>query len=162
MLGMAAPNQPEDATEDAQPGSGTASPTASPSARSTLYDADHQPPKVLRLRLVPWDVVCTVLALGALLLAVSMTPWLTRLFAFTDDLCLTEDCPPVPFGVNYYIYPLMWGGIGAAITAAVIGPFVSMLKGWYMSFWPFVSIAVLSLSSVAGRALAGFSGRYWH
>jgi hypothetical protein len=134
----------------------------SPSARSALYDVDYQPPKVLRLRLVRWDVVCTLLALGALLLVVSMTTWPTRLFAFTDNECLTEDCPPVPFGVNYYIYPLMWGGIGAAITAAVIGPFVSMLKGWYMSFWPFVSIGVLTLTSVTGYALTGFSERYWH
>ena len=54
------------------------------------------------------------------------------------------------------------GGIGAAITAAVIGPFVSMLRGWYMCFWPFVSIAVVTITSVGGYALVGFSERYWH
>lgn len=61
-----------------------------------------------------------------------------------------------------YIYPVMWGGIGAAIATAVIGPFVSMLKGWYMSFWPIISIAVITVTSIAGYAIAGFSERYWH
>lgn len=60
------------------------------------------------------------------------------------------------------IYPVMWGGIGAAIATAVIGPFVSMLKGWYMSFWPIISIAVITVTSIAGYAIAGFSERYWH
>ncbi len=46
------------------------------------------------------------------------------------------------------------GGIGAAIATAVIGPFVSMLKGWYMSFWPIISIAVITVTSIAGYAIA--------
>ncbi|OSC41348.1 hypothetical protein B8W66_09255 [Mycobacterium decipiens] len=93
---------------------------------------------------------------------VTMTSWPAQLFAFTENVCPPDDCPPVPFGINYYIYPVVWGGIGAAIAAAVIGPFVSMLKGWYMSFWPIISIAVITLTSVAGYAMTGFSERYWH
>ena len=54
----------------------------------------------------------------------------------------------------------MWGGIGAAVTAAVIGPFVSMLKGWYMSFWPVLSVGLLTVTSVAGYALAGYSSTF--
>jgi hypothetical protein len=153
MHGMAAPNQPENT--DAGRGPVTKAPPAP-------EDYDTLPPRVLRLRLVPWDVVLTLVLLAVLIGLVTMTSWTTSLFAYTDNVCLTEDCPPVPFGVNYYIYPLMWGGIGAAVTAAVLGPFVSMLKGWYMSFWPFVSVGVITLTSVAGYALVGFSERYWH
>ncbi|MGO9510225.1 MAG: hypothetical protein ACLPXZ_23850 [Mycobacterium sp.] len=152
---MAAPNQPEDTASDT--GSGPVT-----KAASALDGSHTQPPRVLRLRLVPWDVVFTLVVLAVLAFFVTMTSWPTRLFAYTDNLCVTEDCPPVPFGLNYYIYPLTWGGIGAAITAAVIGPFVSMLRGWYMSFWPFVSIAVVTVTSVGGYALVGFSERYWH
>lgn len=68
----------------------------------------------------------------------------------------------MPFAVNYYIYPVMWGGIGAAVAAAVIGPLVSMVKGWYMSFWPIIAIAVITVTSVIGYALTGFSETYWH
>ncbi|KZS85134.1 MULTISPECIES: hypothetical protein [Mycobacterium] len=139
---MAAPHRPED-----RPGSGT---------------ADPQVPRVLKLRIVPWDVISTVVASGLLLYLVTATSWPSRLFAFTDNVCLSEDCPPVPYGANYYIYPLMWGGIGAAIAAAVIGPFVSMVKGWYMSFWPIIAVGVMTVTSVLGYALAGFSERYWH
>ncbi|KZS61401.1 hypothetical protein [Mycobacterium ostraviense] len=139
---MAAPNRPED-----RPGSST---------------ADPQAPRVLKLRIVPWDVISTVVVLGLLLYLVTATSWPSRLFAFTDNVCLSEDCPPVPYGANYYIYPLMWGGIGAAIAAAVIGPFVSMVKGWYMSFWPIIAVGVMTVTSVLGYALAGFSERYWH
>lgn len=129
---MAPPNQPE----DTQPDAGTES-------RSALDEPDERtPPRVLTLRIAPWDV--------------------SRLFAFTDNVCPPDACPLVPFGVNYYIYPVMWGGIGAAIATAVIGPFVSMLKGWYMSFWPIISIAVITVTSIAGYAIAGFSERYWH
>jgi hypothetical protein len=55
----------------------------------------------------------------------------------------------------------VWGGIGAAIAAAGIGPFVSLLKGWYMSFWPVLALAVLMVSSVAGFILTTYSERYW-
>lgn len=150
MHGMASPNQPD----NAHPG-----PTAD-------YPVDEGPvdlpPKVLKLRIAPWDVFCTLALLGVLLYLVTSTGWTEQLFAFTDRVCLNEDCPPVPYGVNYYIFPVMWGGIGAAVAAAVLGPFVSMLKGWYMSFWPIIAIGVLTLASVLGYALTGFSERYWH
>jgi hypothetical protein len=67
----------------------------------------------------------------------------------------------VPFGIDFYIRPVVWGGIGAAIAAAGIGPFVSLLKGWYMSFWPVLALAVIMVSSVAGSMLTIFSERYW-
>jgi hypothetical protein len=60
-----------------------------------------------------------------------------------------------------YIYPVVWGGIGAAIAAAGIGPFVSLLKGWYMSFWPVLSLTILMVSSVTGDMLTIYSARYW-
>ncbi|SON63298.1 hypothetical protein MSIMFI_04828 [Mycobacterium simulans] len=145
---MASPNQHDD----------------SPGAESppVTDDSGDRAPQVLKLRIAPWDVVCTAAILGVLLILVSMTSWPTRLFGFTENVCLAEDCPPVPYGLNYYIYPVMWGGIGAAISAAIIGPFVSMLKGWYMSFWPFIAIGVITLTSVLGYAMTGFSERYWH
>jgi hypothetical protein len=131
------------------------------SSNPTL-EAEEYEPRIIRLRLVPWDVVTTVVFLGVLLYLVTMTGWTSRLWAFTDNLCIDDDCPPVPFGVNYYIYPLMWGGIGAAIAASVVGPFVSLIKGWLMCFWPIVSVGVLTLTSVFGYAATGFSERYWH
>ncbi|MCV7079050.1 hypothetical protein [Mycobacterium szulgai] len=124
--------------------------------------SEEKAPQILKLRIVPWDVICTVTVLGVLLILVSMTSWPQQLFGFAENVCVTDDCPPVPYGLNYYIYPLMWGGIGAAVTAAVIGPFVSMVKGWYMSFWPIIAIGVLTVTSVLGYALTGFSERYWH
>jgi hypothetical protein len=123
---------------------------------------DYDEPRTIRLRLVPWDVVTMLVLLALLIAALTMTSWPTRLFAFTENICQGDDCPPVPFGVNYYIYPLMWGGFGAAGTAAVLGPIVSLVKGWFMSFWPIVAVGVLSLASVLGRALTDFSGTFWH
>ncbi len=120
---------------------------------------DDEAPRVIRLRLAPWDVICTFALLAVLVVLVTMTTWPTRLFGFTDNVC-ADECAPVPFGVNYYIYPVMWGGIGAAIAAAVLGPFVSLLKGWYMSFWPVVAVAVLMVTSVAGPA-DRLQQRYW-
>ncbi|CAM2825879.1 hypothetical protein BST27_04865 [Mycobacterium intermedium] len=117
-------------------------------------------PQIIRLRIKPWDLVFTMALLGALLLLLSLTSWSSKLFGFTETVCVTDDCPPVPYGVNFYIYPFMWGGIGGAITAAVLGPFVSMVRGWYMSFWPFISVAVLTITSVLCSALAGFSARF--
>lgn len=124
--------------------------------------AEEYAPRIIRLRLVPWDVALTIALLLVLLYLVTMTSWTERLWAFTDNLCTGDECAPVPFGVNYYIYPFMWGGIGAAFTAALIGPFVSLLKGWLMSFWPVVSVGVLTLASAFGAAATGFSERYWH
>jgi hypothetical protein len=67
----------------------------------------------------------------------------------------------VPMQIDMYIYPVVWGGIGAAVAAAGVGPFVSLLKGWYMSFWPVLSLAIIMVSSVVGDSLTMFSARYW-
>ena len=65
-------------------------------------------------------------------------------------------------GLDMYIYPVVWGGIGAAVAAAGIGPFVSLLKGWYMSFWPVLSLAIIMVSSVAGDFADHVQrNRYW-
>jgi hypothetical protein len=129
---------------------------------------DHVPssapsrPPVLRLRLVPWDVTCALALLVALLLAATATDWGSRLFGFLKDVCTGDDCPPVPYGVDFYIYPLVWGGIGAAIAAAVVGPVVSLLKGWYLYFWPLLAIAIVALSSAAAYELTAYCSQYWH
>ncbi|CAM4071815.1 hypothetical protein MB901379_02217 [Mycobacterium basiliense] len=145
---MASPNQPEET-----PGSTTESP---PSPEGP----EGRAPQILKLRIVPWDVALTVIVSAVLLIVVTSTSWAARLFAFTENVCISEDCPLVPFGLNYYIYPVMWGGIGAAVAAAVIGPLISMLRGWYMSFWPIMAIGVITLTSVFGYALTGFSESY--
>jgi hypothetical protein len=122
---------------------------------------DHSPPRLLRLRLVAWDVI-SLLALVALLAVLAFgTDWYARLFGFLKDVC-TGDCPPAPLGVDYYIYPVVWGGIGAAVAAALLGPLVSLLKGWYLSFWPPLAIALVLFASAAGTAMTDFSGTYWH
>jgi hypothetical protein len=122
----------------------------------------NSPLPVLRLRLVSWDVICAVGGLATLVVVAAATSWHSRLFGFLNDVCTGDDCPPVPYGVDFYIYPVVWGGIGAAIAAAVIGPVVSLLKGWYLSFWPLLAIAILIFSSVAGAMLTAFSEPYWH
>nr|WP_232069416.1 hypothetical protein [Mycobacterium saskatchewanense] len=123
--------------------------------------SDEVKPRVLRLRVAAWDVICTVALLALLITLATATTWPTRLYGFLDNVCEGETCGPVPYGVDYYIHPVVWGGIGAAIAAAVVGPFVSLLKGWYMSFWPVLSLAVIMVSSVAGSILTTFSERYW-
>jgi hypothetical protein len=124
---------------------------------------DHpDPPPVLRLRLVPWDVIATLALLVLLLVTATATDWGSQLFGFLKDVCTGDDCPPVPYGVDFYIYPVAWGGIGAAIAAAVLGPVVSLLKGWYMSFWPLLAVAIVILSSVIGSMLTTFCAQYWH
>jgi hypothetical protein len=85
----------------------------------------------------------------------------STLFGFLKDVC-TGDCPSAPFGVDFYIYPIVFGGIGAAVAAALLGPLVSLLKGWYLSFWPALAIGLVLLASVAGSALTDFSSTYWH
>ena len=116
----------------------------------------------IRLRVAGWDVICTVAILTALVVVATTTSWPSRLFGFVADVCTQEDCPPVPLGIDLWINPVVWGGIGAAIAAAVIGPVVSLVKGWYMFFWPILAIAILVLSSVAGSMMTTFSGHYWH
>jgi hypothetical protein len=124
-------------------------------------DEPDQAPRVLRLRIAAWDVVCTATLLVLLVVLATATSWPNRMFGFLGNVCEGDACGAVPFGIDYYIRPLVWGGIGAAIAAAGIGPFVSLLKGWYMSFWPVLSLALLVVASVAGSVLTAFSARYW-
>lgn len=126
------------------------------------YDAETSAaPRVLRVRVAPWDIICTVVLLVLLAVLATATTWPTRLFGFLANVCEDETCGPVPYGLDLYIHPVVWGGIGAAITAAVVGPVVSILKGWYMSFWPVLALALVMVSSVAGSLLTMFSERYW-
>ncbi len=142
---MATPHQPESAGPP-----------------SVDYDAEGPAaPRVIRVRLAVWDVVCTVTLLILLAVLATATTWPSRLFGFLANVCEDETCGPVPFGLDLYIHPVVWGGIGAALTAAVIGPVVSILKGWYMSFWPVLALTLVMVSSAAGSMLTLFSERYW-
>jgi hypothetical protein len=125
-------------------------------------DSDGQKPHVIRLRVAPWDLVATLTLVALLVILATATTWPTKLYGFLGEVCSDESCGLVPFQIDVYIYPVVWGGIGAAIAAAGIGPFVSLLKGWYMSFWPVLSLAIIMVSSVIGDALTVFSARYWH
>jgi hypothetical protein len=157
---MATPQQPDDSGM----GSGTGPDSgAHPAAGTTtpVVDYDEKAPRVLRIRLAPWDVTCTVVLLILLLILATETSWPGRLFGFLGTVCDDETCGPVPFGIDMYIHPVVWGGIGAAITAAIIGPVVSILKGWYMSFWPVLAMALVMASAVTGSMLTTFSERYW-
>jgi hypothetical protein len=153
---MSSPQQPD--------GPNAGDPAASPPAPSDSDHSghsEHKPPRVLRLRIAAWDVSCTVALLMLLVILATATNWPKRLFGFLANVCEGESCGPVPFGIDYYIHPVVWGGIGAAVAAAVVGPFVSLLKGWYMSFWPVLALALIMVSSVAGAILTIFSERYW-
>lgn len=157
---MATPQQSDSAVPGPEAG-----PAPGPGwSRDTHYplaDYDDEAPRVIRVRLAPWDVVCTVVLLILLAVLATATTWPTRLFGFLANVCEDETCGPVPYGLDLYIHPVVWGGIGAAMTAAVIGPVVSILKGWYMSFWPVLALALVMVSSVAGSLLTMFSERYW-
>lgn len=151
---MASPQEPQELQETKD----------APDPRDARDPNDSEPeatPKVLRLRIAPWDIGCTVALLIALAVLATATTWPSKLFSFLSQVCTGDTCGPVPFGVDYYIFPLVWGGIGAAITAAVFGPIVSLLKGWYMSFWPVLSLALLVLAAVVGSVLTAFSQRFW-
>ncbi|MGH3966659.1 MAG: hypothetical protein ACRDTV_00670 [Mycobacterium sp.] len=115
-----------------------------------------------RVRAAVWDVICTVAVWTTLFIVATATSWPSRLFGFMADVCPADSCAPAPFGIDLWIYPVVWGGIGAAIAAAVIGPCVSLVKGWYMFFWPLMAIAIVLLASAAGSALVAFSEHYWH
>ncbi len=132
---------------------------AVPDASDDAHNGGSAPE--LRLRVAPWDLTCTIVLTGLLLYLATATEWPHRLFGFLRDVCTGEACGPVPFGVDMYIYPVAWGGIGAALAAAGIGPFVSLLRGWYMSFWPVLSLALLVFASTAGGILTTFSARFW-
>src|ERR1700744_2705700 len=133
-----------------------------PSAGHNAHAPAPSPTPVVRLRLVPWDVTCVVATLVTLVVLAITTDWYARLFGFLSDVCTGDDCPPVPYGVDVYIYPVVWGGMGAAISAALIGPVVSLLRGWYLSFWPLLAFGIVVFSSVAGSVLTAFSMPYWH
>jgi len=135
---------------------------ASPHEPDDTDDAADWEPAAIRLRIAVWDVVCTCGLLALLVVVATTTSLPSRLFGFAADACPDGSCGPVPYGLDQYIYPVMWGGIGAAIAAAAIGPIVSLLRGWYMFFWPIMAAAILMLSSLAGYALTTFSERYWH
>jgi hypothetical protein len=139
-------------------------PTDSDDFRPVPYVSDLPPedkPHVIRLRVAAWDLVATITLLTLLVLLATATSWPAKLFGFLGEVCTDETCGLVPLGVDLYIYPVVWGGIGAAVAAAGIGPFISLLKGWYMSFWPVLALAIIMVSSVAGSLLTTFSMRYW-
>ena len=152
---MASPHQPDGSDESDE------SDESDQSNQSAAQRVQSAAPRVLRLRIAAWDVACTVTLLVLLVVLATATTWPHRLFGFLGNVCEGETCGPVPFGIDYYIRPLVWGGIGAAIAAAGIGPFVSLLKGWYMSFWPVLALGILMVSSAAGFLLTIFSERYW-
>ena len=161
---MASPHQSDDLHPGDPADSAAAPEDADHVAEALLYDAydiDDKPPPTLRLRVAAWDVICTVVLLTLLVVLATATNWPWRLYGFLDDVCTGETCGLVPMGLDVYIYPVVWGGVGAAVAAAGVGPFVSLLKGWYMSFWPVLSLTILMVSSVAGDTLTIFSSRYW-
>ena len=161
---MASPHRSDD-LHPSDPADSAAAPEDATNSDDVLlydaYDIDDKPPPTLRLRVAPWDVISTVVLLTLLVVLATATNWPYKLFGFLDDVCTGEQCGPVPGGLDMYIYPVVWGGIGAAVAAAGIGPFVSLLKGWYMSFWPVLSLAILMVCSVAGDFITIFSQPYW-
>ena len=132
-----------------------------PDTNSALVEYDEEAPRVLRVRLAPWDVLCTVALYTLLVILATSTTWPTRLFGFLANVCNGDECGMVPLGIDMYIYPVVWGGLDAAITAAVVGPVVSVLKGWYTSFWPVLTLGLIVGSAMVGSMLTGFSQRYW-
>jgi hypothetical protein len=161
---MASPHRSDD-LHPSDPADSAAAPGDANNSDDVLlydaYDIDDKPPPTLRLRVAPWDVISTVVLLTLLVVLATATNWPFKLFGFLEDVCTGEQCGPVPAGLDMYIYPVVWGGIGAAVAAAGIGPFVSLLKGWYMSFWPVLSLAILMVCSVAGDFITIFSQPYW-
>ena len=146
---MAPPHQAPDVSSPGEP------------AGSPPPAADEQP-RIIRLRLAPWDVVCTIALILALVIVATTTDWPAQLFGFLADVCTDDTRAPAPFGIDFFIYPVVWGGAGAALAAVIVGPVVSLLKGWYMSFWPVLALLVILASAVAGSAITAFSHDYWH
>ncbi len=137
-------------------------PADSPPLSEESGQFDVGPPRVLRLRLAPWDVLCTIVLTTLLIVLATTTDWPSRLFGFLADVCTEDTCAPAPFGIDFYIYPVVWGGVGAAFAAVVVGPLVSLVKGWYMSFWPVLAAMLVIVAAVAGSAITTFSNNYWH
>lgn len=117
---------------------------------------------MLRLRIAIWDVAGAVAIYTVLIGLLAATSWTSQLFGFAENVCPPDSCAPVPYGINFYILPVLWGGIGAAIAAGGLGPLISLAKGWYVSFWPVIAMAILISTSIIGYAMTGFSERYWH
>jgi hypothetical protein len=156
----AAPESPE-APEAPEVPVARKTPTRDDASDVAASDVDDERP-VLVLRLNPLDVFLTLALLTTIFVLATNTSWPHRMYAYLSEVCNDEECGQVPFGVNYYIYPVTWGGVGAALTAAVIGPFVSLIKGWRMYYWPIMAAAIVMVSSLAGFALTTFSQRFWH
>jgi hypothetical protein len=156
---MASPQQPD---KSSVTGDSTDKPVPETLPATDERDPDEWEPRTFYLRLDAWDVVCTCALITVLVVVTTTTSWPARLFGFAADACTDGTCGLVPFGADQYIYPVMWGGIGAAVTAAALGPIVSLVRGWHMYFWPIISAGILMLSSLAGYALTTFSERYWH
>jgi hypothetical protein len=87
--------------------------------------------------------------------------WLSLFFGFATDMCPTASCPPVPLGIDELIYPVTWAGIGVAFAVAVIGPFVSWWRRWYMLIWPAVGTGFVIASFLAGFAMTALSQQSW-
>ncbi len=99
-------------------------------------------------RYVALLVLLAVLAFG--------TNWYARLFGFLKDVCIGE-CPPAPFGVDFYIYPLVWGGIGAAVAAALRRAAGVAAEGLVSVLLAALAIVLVLFASAAGTALTDFS-----
>ncbi|WP_343710264.1 hypothetical protein [Mycobacterium sp.] len=123
--------------------------------------ADRDPPPRRRARVAAWDVICTVATVAVLVTAAAATRLPTVLFGFLADVCPADNCAPVPLGVDVWIYPVVWGGVGAACAAVVLGPVVSVVKGWHLFFWPIIAMALVVVSAAAGAAITSFSEHYW-
>jgi hypothetical protein len=95
-----------------------------------------------------------------LVLAAGTAMRLSLFFGFATDTCPTAGCPPVPRGIEELIYPVTWGGIGVAFAVAVIGPFVSLWRRWYMLVCPAVGTGIVIASYVAAFATTALSQQY--
>lgn len=113
-----------------------------------------------RSRVATWDVVCTAIAWSVLFMAAVAATWVSLFFAFATDSC-SGDCPPVPYGIDNWIYPVTWGGIAVALTMGTFGPLISIWRRWYMFVWPAIALVIVIVSVVAGFAMTEFSARYW-
>jgi hypothetical protein len=95
---MASPQQPDDPHPDDH----------DDSFRPVPYDfnasgADYEKPRIIRLRIAPWDVICTVALLALLIVLATATSWPSKLYGFLGEVCSDETCGPVPYGVDFYI-----------------------------------------------------------
>ncbi len=120
----------------------------------------YQQQPVRRSAVATWDVICTAVAWSVLVMAALAAGWVSLFFAFATDSC-SGDCPPVPYGIDNWIYPVTWGGIAVALLMGTLGPLISISRRWYMVIWPLVALVIVIVSIVAGFAMTAFSARYW-